>query len=297
MIRRIYRKLSRDGIVITLQQVCRLAFPPQLKHYRYCKPFFQSKVGLEIGGPSGVFGLRGIVPAYRVAARIDNCNFGSHTIWEGVVSEGDTFRFNKRKAPGRQYVVEGSDLRFIETATYDFVLSSHCIEHLANPLQALSEWVRVIKEDGALVLVAPHKEVTFDRRRPVTTLDHLIQDFNKKTDERDMTHLEEVLKLHDLSQDPCAGDVKAFRERSERNFENRCMHHHVFDTRLAVEVVHHMGLQILAVEIIFPFHIVIVAQKLRQGQTVNNERFRGIDSAPCWQSPYLSDQQARREKA
>lgn len=280
MINNIYRKLKSRGIGGLLKDVYCLAMPQVLKYYPQCKSSFQYGTGLEIGGPSGIFGRRGHIPIYPIAARIDNCNFGSRTVWEGVVREGDTFVFAKDKPPGHQYIAEASNLHCIEDSSYDFVLSSHCIEHLANPLQGVAEWIRVLKQDGLLVLVVPHKDGTFDHRRPVTSLEHLIQDFDSQTDEGDLTHLEEILKLHDLSKDPGARDFQFFQERSNLNMENRCLHHHVFDTRLAVEVVDHMGLKILTVELFHPYHIVVVAGKMQQDQAVNNDIFRGIDAVP-----------------
>ncbi len=178
----------------------------------------------------------------------------------------------------------------IASGGYDFVISSHVLEHVANPIQALWEWVRVLKDDGLFVLVVPHKDGTFDHRRPVTSLHHLIQDFDRKTTEADTTHLEEILALHDLRKDPEAGDFEAFRERSMKNLENRCLHHHVFDTRLAVESVHHVGLQLLSVELSLPYHIVILAQKQKANKETCNDPFRGSVSTPCWSSPFPSDQ-------
>jgi len=246
-------------------------------------------VGLEIGGPSTIFTQRGHIPVYPLAARIDNCNFEHRTVWEGTVHEGETFVFNSQKAPGRQYVAEASELGRITDGAYDFVLSSHCIEHLANPRRGLAEWIRVLKDDGLLVLIVPHKDGTFDHRRPVTSLAHLIQDFEAGTTEHDLTHLDEILKLHDLARDPEAGGAAAFAERSKRNYENRCLHHHVFDTRLAVALVEHAGLQILAVEPVRPYHIVVIARKLPAGRAPDNEEFLGVTRSPCWSSPFASD--------
>lgn len=290
MMKKTYVALKTMGVGGLLRAVYQRVLPNRLRYYPHCKSFFESQVGLEIGGPSAIFGPRGYIPVYSVAARIDSCNFGTNTVWEGKVSEGGTFVFDPHKAPGRQYVAEASSLQCIQDSQYDFVLSSHCIEHLANPLQGLAEWIRVLKQDGLLVLVVPHKDGTFDHRRPVTSMKHLIQDFDAQTTERDLTHLEEILKLHDLTRDPEAGNFQAFAERSKRNFENRCLHHHVFDARLAVEVVHHMRLKILGVELFRPYHIVVIARKTRPDQAANNERFRGIDQAPCWTSPFPSDQ-------
>jgi len=272
------------------QKIYKKLNPKRLKYYSQCKMFFKSGVGLEIGGPSRIFRKKRLIPIYSVASRIDNCNFDSKTIWEGDINKGNTFVFNKKKQPGRQYIAEASDLHCIEDSSYEFVLSSHCIEHLANPLKGLAEWIRVLKQDGLLVLIIPHKDGTFDHCRPVTSLEHLIQDFESQTDESDITHLDEILKLHDLSKDSRAGDIDSFKQRSKLNIENRCLHQHVFDTNLAVEVVNHMGLQILAVELFQPFHIAIIAKKVSKSQPVDNKIFRLGDDAPCWHSPFPSDQ-------
>jgi SAM-dependent methyltransferase len=292
MLRKAYVALKTLGPRSVLTAVRQRILPERLRCYAECRPSLEARVGLEIGGPSTIFTRRGCLPVYPVAARIDNCNFDSRTVWEGTVTEGDTFVFDPGKAPGRQYVAEASELGRIGDSAYDFVLSSHCIEHLANPLQGLGEWIRVLKDDGLLVLIVPHKDGTFDHRRPVTSLTHIVQDFEARTTERDLTHLDEILKLHDLARDPEAGGPAAFAERSKRNFENRCLHHHVFDTRLAVALVDHARLQILAVEAVRPYHIVVIAKKLRPGQAPDNERFTGTNRAPCWSSPFASDRTA-----
>ncbi len=218
---------------------------------------------MEIGGPSDLFAAGGPLPLYPLMARLDNCNFSATTVWEGQIREGLTFIYDSHRAPGRQYIAEAADLSLIAAKTYDVVLSSHTIEHSANPLRALREWLRVLKDDGALVLVVPHKDGTFDHRRPLTTLAHLIEDDTQGTSEDDLTHLDEILACHDLALDPAAGDAAAFAARSARNAENRCLHHHVFDTALVAEMLQAVGLEIAAIERVPPYHIIAVAQKVQ----------------------------------
>lgn len=150
----------------------------------------------------------------------------------------------------------------LPSGAYDFVLSSHMLEHSSNPILALSEWRRLLKADGLLVLLLPDKRYTFDHKRPVTPLAHLIDDFNARTKEDDLTHLPEILALHDLKRDPEAGDMAAFKSRSMHNFENRCLHHHVFDLPLARTLAEYIGLKVLATETIKPHHILLVAKNL-----------------------------------
>ncbi len=68
-------------------------------------------------------------------------------------------------------VAKGDDLPF-EDDSYDFVFSSHVIEHFPDPIKALYEWVRVARR--YVVLIAPHRDRTFDADRPLTTIDELL---------------------------------------------------------------------------------------------------------------------------
>jgi SAM-dependent methyltransferase len=218
------------------------------------------KSGIEIGGPSQVFSKQGIFPVYPIAGNLDNCNYCCNTVWGGAAMQGESYRFDPDKPDGQQHIAEATDMGKLPSGTYDFVLSSHVLEHSANPILALSEWKRLLKDDGYLVLVLPDKKHTFDHRRPVTALAHLIDDFNAGTGEDDLTHLPEILALHDLKRDPEAGDVAAFKSRSMQNFENRCLHQHVFDMQLAVALLEHVGLTIMAAEKLRPHHLLLVAR-------------------------------------
>jgi SAM-dependent methyltransferase len=267
----------------------RQLLPIRTKSFHNLESLLRGKNGIEIGGPSQVFTARGLFPAYPIAGHLDNCNFGGTTVWEGDIKEGQSFQFDRNKPVGRQFIVEATAMECITSASYDFVLSSHALEHTANPILALSEWIRLLKDQGTLVLLLPHKDGTFDHRRPVTTMQHLIDDFNAGMTEDDLTHMPEIMALHDLERDPEAGDPAAFKARSERNFENRCFHHHVFDTHLAVSLVDHMGLQIRAVEAIRPMHILVVAQKVKREELVDNSAYTGESAQYRQRSPFLSD--------
>lgn len=59
-------------------------------------------------------------------------------------------------------------------ASQDFVVSAHVIEHFPDPIKALKEWYRLIRPGGFIFMIVPHKERTFDKNRPRTTLRELI---------------------------------------------------------------------------------------------------------------------------
>jgi SAM-dependent methyltransferase len=43
--------------------------------------------------------------------------------------------------------------------TYDFVFSSHCLEHMHEPLEALQNWMRILKPDGYLIFAIPEEDL------------------------------------------------------------------------------------------------------------------------------------------
>jgi len=42
---------------------------------------------------------------------------------------------------------------------YDFVHSSHSLEHMVNPVEALENWIRVLKPDGHLIITVPDEDM------------------------------------------------------------------------------------------------------------------------------------------
>jgi len=225
-----------------------------------------TKVCLEIGGPSRVFMRGSILPVYPQAARVDNVNFAGRTAWESGLRDGGDFVFDAKRPPGRQFIREATALQGIADGAYDMILSSHCLEHAANPLAALREWRRVVRPGGHLVLLLPDPSRTFDHRRPLTTLAHLREDCSRSTGEDDLTHLDEILALHDLGRDPWAGAPADFRARSLRNAENRCLHHHVFDIALMRAMLEECGWIATGAETVRPLHLLALARRPGPGK-------------------------------
>lgn len=54
------------------------------------------------------------------------------------------------------------DAQFLETVadnSLDFVHSSHCLEHMHDPKQALHHWLRVLKPSGHMVIIVPDEDL------------------------------------------------------------------------------------------------------------------------------------------
>jgi len=64
----------------------------------------------------------------------------------------------------------------VDPESLDFVISSHVIEHEPNPIAALLESARVLKNNGIFFCIFPKRtaEKTYDIFRPLTQLDELI---------------------------------------------------------------------------------------------------------------------------
>lgn len=67
-------------------------------------------------------------------------------------------------------IVASGDKLPVPDASVDFVISSHVLEHFADPIAALVEWYRVVRPEGYVYMIVPHRERTFDRNKPPTTL-------------------------------------------------------------------------------------------------------------------------------
>lgn len=243
-----------------ISKVARLAINGRAKSRRKFQTAVAGKAGLEIGGPSAVFGDFGELPLYRYVSSLDNCVYSEETIWEGQRSEGKTFQYHAGKPNGQNFICEATNLSSISDSSYDFLLSSHNLEHISNPIKALKEWIRVVRRNAPIIILLPDYRRTFDHNRRPTPVSHMLEDFILEKNETDLTHLDEILALHDLSRDRAAGGWVQFKERSLRNPENRCLHHHVFDENNSVELLGVVGLSVLAAEVSKPFHIIILAE-------------------------------------
>jgi ubiquinone/menaquinone biosynthesis C-methylase UbiE len=222
-------------------------------------PYIEGKNGLEIGGPTGIFREGDIVPVYGHIGTLDNCDFSISTAW---AKHTQSFEFNPRKAPGKTFFCDGSALTPIGDSTYDVLLSSHNLEHFANPVKALKEWRRVLRPGGALILILPFYKATFDHRRKPTSVEHMLNDFEVKMGEDDLTHLPEILEKHDLACDVGAGTPEEFHKRSLDNFSNRCLHHHVFDEHNSRKLLSRCAYEVLALDFRLPSHMCILARAI-----------------------------------
>jgi SAM-dependent methyltransferase len=66
---------------------------------------------------------------------------------------------------------------------YDYVVSSHVIEHIPDLIYHFQEVSTILKESGLLALIIPDKKLCFDYLKPRTTLGQVLQAYLEKRTE------------------------------------------------------------------------------------------------------------------
>lgn len=177
------------------------------------------------------------------------------------------------------HIDDGFVLSTISEESQDFLIANHVLEHAPNPIQVLINWVRVVKPNGILFVTVPIGEKCFDKGRALTTLQHLIDDFElynrhelEQIDERNKSHLIEWITISepnvfsDQNADyvhvpPSPSELK--KRIDETDLKNLDIHFHTFsidsfkslirfftteiDKRLRVEAVRINGAEIILV--------------------------------------------------
>lgn len=54
---------------------------------------------------------------------------------------------------------DAQKLKNVDDQAFDFLYSSHCLEHLVDPAEALSNWLRIVKSGGHLVVQVPDEDL------------------------------------------------------------------------------------------------------------------------------------------
>ena len=119
--------------------------------------YLDGKMGIEIG------------PAAHNPFNIKDCIFVGRTPAQQYIDD-------QLKLCGKvqelDVICEADDIPFSD-GSFDYVLSSHVIEHCYNVHKTITEWLRLLKPDGLIFMIIPHVDRTFDKGRDITNADHL----------------------------------------------------------------------------------------------------------------------------
>lgn len=92
-------------------------------------------------------------------------------------------------------VDNGETLSTVADQSQDFVAANHFFEHCEDPIGTLRNLLRVVRPGGVVYLTIPDKRHTFDRDRPSTTFEHVVQDHEQGPEISRHAHYEEVVRL------------------------------------------------------------------------------------------------------
>ncbi|MDP4147904.1 MAG: methyltransferase domain-containing protein [Bacteroidota bacterium] len=123
----------------------------------------------------------------------------------------------------------------IPDRSLDFIIASHVIEHLRNPLQAMeTAWTR-LKPEGKLVLMVPHRDLTFDKNRDITSLEHIVLDYERPLKERDFMHFYDFYENAFVAPNPFEKAVEMF------NSDASDIHYHTWNEGSFLEMVQYFS--------------------------------------------------------
>jgi SAM-dependent methyltransferase len=169
----------------------------------------------------------------------------------------DRFADNKDATPTPDIMADAGSLP-IRDGSFNFLLSSHMLEHHQDTLRVLYEWRRVLKPGGVLFLILPHHARTFDRHRAITTLQHHIDDYATLGDQVDDSHYAEIRAGWST-----LADFEQLRAEYEAEWKmdvwdwpgrikNGVIHFHVWSQNEVVDLLRYVGLSIDYVADVIP---------------------------------------------
>lgn len=119
---------------------------------------------------------------------------------------------------------DGGKLTTIGEDSVDFVVANHLLEHMADPIGAILNMLRVVKPGGVLFITVPDKRYTFDKDKPVTSVEHMIRDYEEGPDWSREGHYKEWVK-HDLPDRDKAVQEKRALELMDEDYS---IHFHIW---------------------------------------------------------------------
>jgi SAM-dependent methyltransferase len=127
---------------------------------------------------------------------------------------------------------DAQTLSTVPDSSEDFVIANHILEHMEDPISMVENAMRVLAKDGVLLLAVPDKRCTFDAGRPVTTLQHLLDDHEDGGRGSRAGHFREWVEVVEKT---TGADVDArVAELMETDFS---IHFHVWGWREMLELV------------------------------------------------------------
>jgi SAM-dependent methyltransferase len=120
----------------------------------------------------------------------------------------------------------GETLQSIPNGSVDFIIANHFMEHCEDFLGTLLVHASKLRDGGVLFYAIPNRQFTFDKDRPNTPFEHLVEDLQNGPDESRLQHCLEWARLVEKKSEPQAS-VRA----RELHAAGSRIHFHAWDAR------------------------------------------------------------------
>jgi predicted SAM-dependent methyltransferase len=90
---------------------------------------------------------------------------------------------------------DGEILSTIPIDSCDFIIANHFIEHTENPINTIKTHLSRIRTGGILYYIIPDKRKTFDIDRPITSFEHVLDDYQHGPEISRDDHFQEWSKI------------------------------------------------------------------------------------------------------
>jgi SAM-dependent methyltransferase len=161
--------------------------------------------------------------------------------------------FKKYDIVAADIIDNGAELATIPDHLYDFCISNHVLEHLEDPIQALGNWLRILKAKGILYLSVPLPDNVVDKHRQPTTFSHIVEDQGLMTRDREKygkerhSHYEDFVRSTNFSESTNKEFVD--RKTAELLDMNYSIHFHVFSEETLMQMIDFVS-QKIAIKIV-----------------------------------------------
>jgi SAM-dependent methyltransferase len=142
---------------------------------------------------------------------------------------------------------DGESLKSVANESQDFIIANHLLEHMENPIRTLRRFLEVIRPGGMLYHAVPDKRFGFDSERPLTSVEHIIRDFQEGPSWSRDDHFREFAKLiiegktvrpPDRYPNQIAYGVPDVEAEAQRLMQmNYSIHFHVWDHQTFLELL------------------------------------------------------------
>jgi SAM-dependent methyltransferase len=119
---------------------------------------------------------------------------------------------------------DGEQLATIAEESQDFIVANHFLEHCENPISTIETHLGKLKPGGILFYAVPDKRYTFDFRRSVTPLEHMVVDYEQGPEQSRTEHYEEWTTLVE----PSDSDAESINRARQLEAAAYSIHMHVW---------------------------------------------------------------------